>query len=97
MKRVALDTNIAVELLNGNTNTLAKLEKFDIFYLPFTVCGELLFGAINSKKKKSNEKKFKAFIKSCKVLNSNILISEEYSKIRLELKEKGNPIPENDI
>jgi len=97
MKRIALDTNIVVEILNGNNDTIERLQKFDIFYLPITVCGELLFGAKNSKKKKTNEKKFKAFIKSCKILNSNILIAEEYANIRLELKGKGNPIPENDI
>ena len=97
MKRLALDTNIAVEILNGNEDTIAKLKKFDIFYLPITVCGELLFGALNSKKKKTNLKKFRNFIKSCKILNSNILIAEEYAAIRFRLKEKGNPIPENDI
>lgn len=30
-------------------------------------------------------------------MNSNILIAEEYAKIRLKLKENGTPIPENDI
>jgi len=97
MKRIALDTNIAVEVLNGNQDTIERLQKFDVLYLPITACGELLFGAKNSKKSKTNEKKLKAFIKSCKTLNSNILIAEEYANIRLELKEKGNPIPENDI
>jgi len=97
MKRIALDTNIAVDILNGKEETLKKLSKYDIFYLPITVCGELLFGALNSNRKKRNEKTFKAFIKKCKILNSNILISEEYASIRLELKKKGTPIPENDI
>jgi len=97
MKRIALDTNIAVEILNGNQDTIERLQKFDALYLPITVCGELLFGAKNSKKSKTNEKKLKAFMKSCKTLNSNILIAEEYANIRLELKGKGNPIPENDI
>ncbi|MGB1206260.1 MAG: type II toxin-antitoxin system VapC family toxin [Chitinophagales bacterium] len=97
MKRIALDTNIAIELLNKNKNTIKQLEKFDIFYLPITVCGELLFGALNSKRKNSNEKKVRVFIKSCKILNSNTLIAEEYATIRYELRQKGNPIPENDI
>ena len=97
MKRIALDTNIAVDILNGKDEIIEKLLKYDTFYLPITVCGELLFGALNSNKKRRNEKKFKAFIKTCKILNSNILISEEYASIRLELKKKGTPIPENDI
>jgi len=97
MKRIALDTNIAVEILNENQDTIERLQKFNVLYLPITVCGELLFGAKNSKRSKSNEKNLKILIKSCKILNSNILIAEEYANIRLELKGKGNPIPENDI
>lgn len=97
MKKIALDTNIAIEILNKDQATIASVNKFEIFYLPITVCGELLFGAQNSNKNKTNERKFKKFIKSCKILNSSILIAEEYSAIRIELKKKGTPIPENDI
>ncbi|MBN2893586.1 MAG: PIN domain-containing protein [Bacteroidales bacterium] len=31
------------------------------------------------------------------ILNSNASVAEEYSEILIELKEKGKPIPENDI
>ncbi len=97
MKRIALDTNIAVDILNGSQETIERLEKYDVYYLPIVVCGELLFGAMNSKRKTSNIKKFKGFIKTCKTLNTNSVISEEYANIRLKLKENGTPIPENDI
>jgi|GEM_PF-4832043 len=34
MKRIALDTNIAIDVLNGNLNTIDKLDKYNVFYLP---------------------------------------------------------------
>jgi len=97
MKRVALDTNIAIELLNGNQTTVEFLSEYDLFYLPITVCGELLYGAKNSSRATENESKYQAFIDTCFVLNSSILVAEEYARIRKLLKDKGRPIPENDI
>ncbi len=97
MKKIGLDTNIVVDILNGRQHIIESLNKYELYYLPITVCGELLFGALNSRKKNANTKKLKGFIKSCKILNSNILIAETYAKVRLQLKENGTPIPENDI
>lgn len=45
----------------------------------------------------ANLKKFRAFIDTCEVLGVNELIADTYSDIRLELKQKGKPLPENDI
>ena len=96
-KAVALDTNIAIAVLNGQKAIIEKLAAFEMIYLPVTVSGELLFGAKNSKNRTKNMEKFRAFIGRCVVLDINNLIAEEYSDIRLRLKQKGNPIPENDI
>lgn len=68
-----------------------------MIYLPVTVSGELLFGAKNSQQRSTNLDEFRNFIKNCEVLDINYLIAEEYSDIRLKLKQKGKPIPENDI
>jgi len=97
MKQLILDTNICIELLNGNEQTIKKLSKYSVICVPIIVCGELLFGAKNSKRSKANEKKFKIFIDSCVVLNTNSLVAKEYASIRKYLKDNGTPIPENDI
>lgn len=97
MKKIALDTNVAISLLNGNREIVEKVKSFDSIYLPITVCGELLFGAKNSAKSKTNLAFYRDFISTCEILDTNALVAEEYSSIRLELKLKGNPIPENDI
>ena len=95
--KIALDTNVVIDIFNNKTSVIALLRSYSDIYLPVTVCGELLFGAKNSHKSVENEKKFSNFIQDCHILNVNILIAEEYAKIRKELKTKGRPIPENDI
>lgn len=96
-KEVALDTNVVIAFLNGDEATLKAIQHIDIVYLPITVVGELLFGALNSTRAKVNLPKFQAFIDNCETLNINELIANEYANIRLELKKIGKPIPENDI
>ncbi len=97
MNAIALDSNIAIAVLNGNKALIKKLQAFEMIYIPVTVSGELLFGAKNSQNRLSNLEKFRNFIGNCEVLDINYLIAELYSDIRLKLKQKGKPIPENDI
>jgi tRNA(fMet)-specific endonuclease VapC len=96
-EKIALDTNIVIDVLNNKQNTVAFLNGYQTIYLPITVCGELLFGAKNSAKSRENEQKCHGFISNCNLLNINELIAEEYADTRKKLKDKGKPIPENDI
>jgi tRNA(fMet)-specific endonuclease VapC len=97
MTSVALDTNVAIEVLNGKLQTVQILRTYGLIYLPVVVCGELLFGAKNSARSASNEERCRQFIEQCEIIESNSLVAEQYASIRLELKRKGKPIPENDI
>jgi len=93
----ALDTNIVIDVLNNKKLIVESLQDYRKIYLPITVCGELLFGAKNSARHEANEQRFRQFIQACVVLNINELVAEEYAKIRKVLKDKGRPLPENDI
>lgn len=97
VKHIAIDTNIAIALLNNQTNIYSTLKKYDIIYLPITVCGELLFGAKNSKLSIKNTKRYIEFIQTCEVLDTSLIVAQNYASLRTQLKQKGNPIPENDI
>lgn len=96
-KRVALDTNIAIDILRGDQITLQFLQSFDTVYLPATVRGELLYGLFKSDRRTKQEPRLRAFLRTCKPLNCNQLVAEEYAIIKLQLKNDGKPIPENDI
>lgn len=97
LSKIALDTNIAIEVLNSNESTIQILRQFDSIYLPITVCGELLFGAKNSGRAHFNVPRFESFISDCHVLDTVEPVAKEYSDIKKHLKEIGLPIPENDI
>jgi tRNA(fMet)-specific endonuclease VapC len=97
VKRIAIDTNVAIAVLNNQLPIVESLKKFQVVCLPITVCGELLFGAKNSGLSARNEKKYLSFIESCEILDNHLLVAQTYAEIRLLLKKKGKPIPENDI
>ena len=96
-EKIALDTNIVIDVFNNKKNIIERLNDYQTIYLPVTVCGELLFGAKNSARNQENERKCIDFINSCHLLNIHELIAQEYAATRKKLKNKGKPIPENDI
>jgi len=96
-KGLALDTNIAIDILNGKGEIANLCFKYYPIYLPIIVCGELLFGAINSGRSEINLSKYKDFIDDNQILNTTSIVSIEYANIRKFLKDLGSPIPENDI
>ena len=65
--------------------------------LPVPVIAEILFTARNSSRQKENLKGYNEFIDICDVLNFTRKTADHHSSIRLELKQKGRPIPENDL
>ncbi len=93
----AIDTNTAVEFFRNNKELIEKISAYKTIYLPITVVGELLFGALNSAKSKEKLAETRNFINDCKILNINYIVAEKYAQIRENLKRKGKPIPENDI
>ena len=97
MKKVALDTNVVIEIMRGNSKVIQQIEDFQLFCVPVTVCGELLFGVYNSLRSESELQKYHRFMSTAEVLEVNIGVVENYAKIRHKLKQKGRPIPENDI
>ncbi len=42
MKSIALDTNVAIDVLNGQKDVVEEVRNYEMVYLPVTVAGELL-------------------------------------------------------
>ncbi len=95
--KVALDTSQAIALLNASEGVGEKIGSYEEIYLPVPVVGELRFGALNSRHVVENLSHIEFLVSHCSALNINLVTSEIYSRIRMELKQKGKPIPENDI
>lgn len=94
---IAIDTSVAIRFLNGDLTVAPKVLALPNIILPMVVVGELLFGAKNSKRRLQNLSYYLEFISSCTALPMGRETAASYAKTRLALKQKGRPIPTNDI
>jgi len=94
---IALDTTAAIRLLNAEGASSMTPWLWERVYLPAIVIGELRFGALHSSRVHENLDRITSLASSCTVLIIDETTSRSYAEIRLRLKAKGRPIPENDI
>ena len=96
-KSCALDTNIIIDLFRGNEDTADKIDSFKKVFIPVNVLGELHLGAENSSRKDHHLKQIKALLVRSIVLHTSNKTASIYGNLKVHLKRKGKPIPENDI
>jgi tRNA(fMet)-specific endonuclease VapC len=94
---VALDTNIVVALLNGDPTISSWLASFSTLCISMPVAGELLFGALNSTRAAENLDRVQKLLDRSRALETTLQTARLYAEVRLALKRKARPIPENDI
>ena len=92
-----LDTNIVIAFFGNDAAVAAEIAKATDIFLPAIVVGELYYGAFNSGKPEQNILKINEFVKEIAVLICDQETGKFYGSIKKELKDKGKPIPENDI
>lgn len=95
--KVALDTNIAIAVLNGEMRVAEKLQNAGRIFLPLPVVGELFFGALNSQRAEANLSRIQQLIQQSTILQMGSETASLYARTRMILRQKGRPIPENDI
>lgn len=93
---VALDTSSAIAVLSGQASDLLS-RSIEQFLLPVPVVGELRYGALNSRRVAENLTSVERLVTNCQVLNITVETAVVYANLRCSLKEKGKPIPENDL
>src|SRR5947209_4875439 len=92
-----LDTNIVIALLAGDETVLSNLDLAREVFVPAIVLGELFFGAAKSGRPFDNTSKVEQFAADRAILSCDVHVAREYGRLRQRLREKGKPIPENDI
>lgn len=95
--RIVLDSNAVIAYRQGIAQVCKLVDESDILYLPVIVLGELLFGAMHSARIKTNKQAVLKFAEYTNIIKIDEAIAERYALIRLNLKNAGHPIPENDI
>jgi predicted nucleic acid-binding protein len=92
-----LDTNALSAVLDGDPDIRAIAASSGPFYVPAIVIGEYRFGLLSSKRRQRLESYFRQLVNKCTILKVDQYIAESYAQIRYELKQKGHPLPDNDI
>ena len=92
-----LDTNIVIALFAQDLAVVEHLDKAEEVFIPSIVLGELYFGARKSGRVKENLARIDEFAVSNVVLGCDTETARYYGEIKNSLREKGRPIPENDV
>jgi tRNA(fMet)-specific endonuclease VapC len=95
--RVLLDTNILIGLLAGEPEVVRALAVADEVFVPSVALGELHFGALKSSRAAANLERIEELAAASSVLVCDADSAREYGRIKNRLRERGRPIPENDI
>jgi len=94
---VLLDTNIVIGLFANDQAILARLSTTDHIFIPSIVLGELYFGAYKSAHSDQNVRRIEEFVMAGAVLVCDAVTAMHYGRIKKALREKGRPLPENDV
>ncbi len=95
--RFLLDTNIVIALFAEDPNIHERMANAVEVFIPSVAVGELYFGAYKSQKIEENISRIDEFTLNNTVLACNTATAKLYGDIKNKLKEKGQPLPENDI
>ncbi len=92
-----LDTNIIISIFAKDPQIHNRLANAEEVFVPCIAIGELCFGAYKSLKIEENLARIDEFAINNTVLACDTDTARIYGDIKNRLKEKGQPIPENDI
>ena len=95
--RFLLDTNIIIAFFTGETAIQRRLEQAEEVFVSCIVLGELYYGACKSGRVEENLVRLDEFVFNSVVLGCNADTAREYGLLKNKLRQKGRPIPENDI
>ena len=99
MKNVLIDTNIYSLAMRGDKNITAALRKIDQIGFSVISIGELFSGFKGGSCEQENKNELNIFLDSPRVIVFSVdpATAEFYAEILNNLKDKGTPIPTNDI
>jgi predicted nucleic acid-binding protein len=99
MKKILIDTNIYSDAMRGEKYAVDIFRRNEQLLFSPVVVGELLAGFKRGKQEEKNKRQLEEFFSRERVLELSISseTSEFYAFILEQLKEKGAPIPTNDI
>ncbi|MEW6200389.1 MAG: type II toxin-antitoxin system VapC family toxin [bacterium] len=95
--KIALDSSVVIAFIKGEDGVKQNIDNSEQVFLPIPVAGELIYGALKSKRVEYNLMQNLSFINKTILVPCDFIVAEQYAKIRVHLYTRGTPIPENDI
>ena len=95
--RFLLDTNIIIALLDGEESVLSNIDLAPEVFIPAVALGELFFGAAKSGRPAENTARVERFATGRAIVSADLEVAREYGRLKHSLKQKGRPLPENDV
>ncbi len=92
-----LDTNALSAWADGNPGCLASLTAAPRFVIPVIVLGEYRFGIRQSTHRALYESWLTTYLPTVEISDVTSETAETYAGLRLDLKQRGTPIPANDL
>lgn len=86
-----------IALFAGEQAVLDHLRNANEVFIPSIVIGELSYGAHKSSRVSENLRRIEDFVASNFILECDAATAFQYGSIKDQLRQSGNPIPENDI
>jgi tRNA(fMet)-specific endonuclease VapC len=97
MSGSVLDTSVITKILDKDPVAIHMIENIEKLYTSIIVVGELYYAALKSGRVEANLEIFREALSCMEIISIDETISMAYAEIKLGLKKKGRPIPENDI
>lgn len=97
--KIALDTNAYSALMRGHRDVAAVIRRSEAVLVPAIVAGELLYGFRLGSRFEENATRLEAFLAAPAVdlLPLTLTTADRFGRIAAALRQKGTPIPTNDI
>jgi tRNA(fMet)-specific endonuclease VapC len=95
--RYLLDTTIVIALFADESALKDRLEEAEEVFVSSIVLGELYYGARKSRRVAENMARIDDFAVRNIVLGCDMETARRYGEVKDGLRQKGRPVPENDI
>ncbi|WP_298268335.1 type II toxin-antitoxin system VapC family toxin [Geobacter sp.] len=99
MKRIIIDTNFYTAFKRNDADAVVLLQQAEYIGISSVILGELFAGFRCGSKERQNRTELDQFLNSARV--NVITLDEEtaefYAQVFSELRQKGRPIPSNDL
>lgn len=92
-----LDTNALSAWAQGDAGIEAPLRSAERLVIPSVVLGEYYFGIRQSRYRLRYQNWLSRFLPLTEIATITSATADAYADIRLELKQRGSPIPPNDV